>query len=84
MRAMITGRAALPRRSYDQHLARKLITTGLAATAASAVLPWPRACPALRAHPADNGGVYGPGETMTYAVQKLLPGTQWPASFPAT
>ena len=52
---------------------RKLLTTGFAATAGVAGL-------ATAAHlaerygliPPDGGGVYGPGESLTYAAQRLL------------
>jgi len=52
---------------------RKLITTGLAATAGATGL-------GVAAHlankyglvPPDVGGIYGPGETLTYAAQRLL------------
>jgi DMSO/TMAO reductase YedYZ molybdopterin-dependent catalytic subunit len=52
---------------------RKLITTGLAATAGVTGL-------GVAAHlaksyglvPPDGGGVYGPGETLTYAAQRML------------
>jgi DMSO/TMAO reductase YedYZ molybdopterin-dependent catalytic subunit len=52
---------------------RKLITTGLAATAGASGL----AAAARLAHhyglvPPDYGGIYGPGETLTYASQRLL------------
>ena len=52
---------------------RKLITTGLAATAGAAGL----AAAAKIAQrygliPPDGGGLYGPGETLTYAAQRLL------------
>ncbi len=52
---------------------RKLITTGLAATAGFAGL----AVADRLAHsyvliPPDHGGPYGPGETLTYAAQRLL------------
>jgi DMSO/TMAO reductase YedYZ molybdopterin-dependent catalytic subunit len=52
---------------------RKLITTGIAATAGVAGLA--AASHVARSHglvPPDCGGVYGPGETLTYAAQKLL------------
>jgi len=52
---------------------RKLITTGLAATAGVAGIAV--ASRIARSHglvPPDCGGVYGPGETLTYAAQKLL------------
>ena len=52
---------------------RKLITGGLAATAGVSGL----AAAALAAQrygliPPDHGGVWGPGETLTYAAQRLL------------
>jgi DMSO/TMAO reductase YedYZ molybdopterin-dependent catalytic subunit len=52
---------------------RKLITTGIAATAGLA-----GAAAAVRLAerygliPPDHGGIYGPGETLTYAAQRLL------------
>jgi DMSO/TMAO reductase YedYZ molybdopterin-dependent catalytic subunit len=52
---------------------RRLLTTGLAATAGAAGL----AAAARMAQrygliPPDHGGFYGPGETLTYAAQRLL------------
>ncbi len=52
---------------------RKLITTGLAATAGASGL----AVAASLANrygliPPDHGGIYGPGEALTYASQRLL------------
>jgi DMSO/TMAO reductase YedYZ molybdopterin-dependent catalytic subunit len=52
---------------------RKLITTGLAATAGASGL----AVAARLAHrygliPPDHGGIYGAGETLTYAFQRML------------
>src|SRR5271168_669760 len=52
---------------------RKLITAGLAATAGASGL----AVAAVLAKryglvPPDSGGFYGPGETLTYAAQRLL------------
>ena len=52
---------------------RKLITTGLAATAGASGL----AVAANLAHrygliPPDHGGIYGAGETLTYGAQRLL------------
>jgi DMSO/TMAO reductase YedYZ molybdopterin-dependent catalytic subunit len=52
---------------------RKLITGGLAATASVSGL----AAAAVMAQrygliPPDHGGIYGPGETLTYAAQRLL------------
>jgi DMSO/TMAO reductase YedYZ molybdopterin-dependent catalytic subunit len=57
-----------------KHLSRrKLITTGLAATAGVTGL----GVATHLAHkyglvPPDGGGIYGPGETLTYAAQRLL------------
>jgi DMSO/TMAO reductase YedYZ molybdopterin-dependent catalytic subunit len=51
---------------------RKLITTGLAAAGASGLAV---AAALARRHgliPPDAGGLYGPGETLTYAAQRLL------------
>jgi DMSO/TMAO reductase YedYZ molybdopterin-dependent catalytic subunit len=52
---------------------RKLITTGLAATAGVAGLA---AASRIARHygliPPDSGGIYGPGETLTYAAQRIL------------
>jgi DMSO/TMAO reductase YedYZ molybdopterin-dependent catalytic subunit len=52
---------------------RKLFTTGLAATAGVSGLA---AAASLAKRyglvPPDNGGFYGPGETLTYAAQRLL------------
>jgi len=52
---------------------RKLITTGLAATAGVAGLA--TAHHLARRYgliPPDSGGLYGPGESLTYAAQRLL------------
>lgn len=52
---------------------RKLITTGLAATAGVSGLA--AAAELARRYglvPPDGGGLYGPGETLTYAAQRLL------------
>jgi DMSO/TMAO reductase YedYZ molybdopterin-dependent catalytic subunit len=52
---------------------RKLITSGLAATAGVAGLT---AAARVAQHygliPPDHGGLYGPGQTLTYAAQRLL------------
>jgi DMSO/TMAO reductase YedYZ molybdopterin-dependent catalytic subunit len=52
---------------------RKLLTTGLAATAGVSGLA---AAVSLAKRyglvPPDGGGIYGPGETLTYAAQRLL------------
>jgi DMSO/TMAO reductase YedYZ molybdopterin-dependent catalytic subunit len=52
---------------------RKFVTTGLAATAGVSALA---GAASLARHyglaPPDSGGIYGPGETLTYAAQRLL------------
>ncbi len=52
---------------------RRFVTTGLAATAGVSGLA---AAAALAKRyglvPPDSGGIYGPGETLTYAAQRLL------------
>jgi DMSO/TMAO reductase YedYZ molybdopterin-dependent catalytic subunit len=52
---------------------RKFVTAGLAATAGVSGLA---AAANLAKHygliPPDSGGIYGPGETLTYAAQRLL------------
>jgi len=52
---------------------RKLMTTGLVAAGAASGLGV--AASLARRHgliPPDGGGIYGPGETLTYAAQRLL------------
>jgi DMSO/TMAO reductase YedYZ molybdopterin-dependent catalytic subunit len=52
---------------------RKLITTGIAAAAgASGVAVATRLAQRHGLIPPDSGGIYGPGETLTYAAQRLL------------
>ncbi len=52
---------------------RKLITTGLAATAGvSGLAVAARLADRYGLIPPDHGGIYGPGETLTYASQRLL------------
>jgi len=52
---------------------RKLVTTGLAATAGIAGLAAAdRLARRYGLIPPDSGGAYGPGETLTYAAQRLL------------
>lgn len=52
---------------------RKLITTGIAATAGVAGLAAAdRIAKNYGLIPPDSGGIYGPGETLTYAAQRLL------------
>jgi DMSO/TMAO reductase YedYZ molybdopterin-dependent catalytic subunit len=52
---------------------RKLITTGLVATAGASGLAvaW-KVAQGYGLMPPDGGGLYGPGETLTYAAQRLL------------
>jgi DMSO/TMAO reductase YedYZ molybdopterin-dependent catalytic subunit len=62
---------------------RKLITTGIAATAGLSGV----AAAALLAKrhglvPPDDGGIYGPGETLTYAAQRLLTKHSMAREFP--
>lgn len=54
---------------------RRLITTGLAAAAGASglgIAAW--LADRYGLIPPDDGGIYGVGETMTYAVQRLLTG----------
>ncbi len=52
---------------------RQLITTGLAATAgASGLVVAAKLARHYGLVPPDSGGIYGPGETLTYAAQRLL------------
>jgi DMSO/TMAO reductase YedYZ molybdopterin-dependent catalytic subunit len=52
---------------------RKLITTGLAATAGvSGLAVAARVADRYGLIPPDSGGIYGPGETLTYASHRLL------------
>jgi len=52
---------------------RRLITTGLAATAGVAGLAVAdRVARRYGLIPPDGGGIYGPGETLTYAAQRLV------------
>ncbi len=63
---------------------RKLITSGLAATAGVAGLT---AAARVAQHygliPPDHGGIYGPGQTLTYAAQRLLTMHSLAREFPA-
>jgi DMSO/TMAO reductase YedYZ molybdopterin-dependent catalytic subunit len=62
---------------------RKLITTGLAATAGVAGLA--AASRVVRHYgliPPDCSGIYGPGETLTYAAQRLLTKHSMAREFP--
>src|SRR4051795_13237075 len=52
---------------------RKLIAAGLGATAgASGLAVAARLANRYGLVPPDHGGIYGPGETLTYAAQRLL------------
>jgi DMSO/TMAO reductase YedYZ molybdopterin-dependent catalytic subunit len=52
---------------------RRLITTGLAATVgASGLAVAARLAQRYGLIPPDSGGIYGPGETLTYAAQRIL------------
>ena len=74
MRAMITGRAGTDKeRTMSNISRRKLITTGLAATAgASGLAVADGLAERYGLIPPDHGGLYGPGETLTYAAQRIL------------
>ena len=51
---------------------RKLITTGLAATAgATGLVVAAKLAERYGLIPPDSGGIYGPGETLTYAAQRV-------------
>ncbi len=62
---------------------RKLITSGLAATAGVAGLT---AAAKVAQHygliPPDSGGLYGPGQTLTYAAQRILTAHSLAREFP--
>ena len=52
---------------------RQLITTGIAAAAgATGIAVATKLAARFGLIPPDSGGVYGPGETLTYAAQRLL------------
>jgi len=52
---------------------RQLITTGIAAAAgATGIVVAAKLAARFGLIPPDSGGVYGPGETLTYAAQRLL------------
>jgi DMSO/TMAO reductase YedYZ molybdopterin-dependent catalytic subunit len=62
---------------------RKLITTGIAATAGLAgVTAATRLAQRYGLIPPDHGGIYGPGETLTYAAQRLLTAHSLAREFP--
>ncbi len=62
---------------------RKLITSGIAATAGVAgVAAAVRLAERYGLIPPDHGGIYGPGETLTYAAQRLLTTQSLAREFP--
>jgi DMSO/TMAO reductase YedYZ molybdopterin-dependent catalytic subunit len=64
---------------------RKFITTGLAVAAGASGIAV--AAKVARLHgliPPDAGGLYGPGETLTYAAQRLLTRHSMARQFPRT
>ena len=62
---------------------RKLITTGFAATAGAAGLAVAaRLAERYGLVPPDHGGIFGPGETLTYAAQRLLTRHSMAREFP--
>ncbi|MBM3752869.1 MAG: oxidoreductase [Acidobacteria bacterium] len=58
---------------------RKLITTGVAVAAGAGVAA---AASQYGLIPPDSGGFYGPGETLTYAAQRILRGQSPAREFP--
>jgi len=62
---------------------RKLITTGVAAAAGvSGLAEAARLAQRYGLIPPDHGGIYGPGETLTYAAQRLLTRHSMARTFP--
>jgi DMSO/TMAO reductase YedYZ molybdopterin-dependent catalytic subunit len=62
---------------------RKLLTAGLAATAGAAGLTVAaRMARRYGLIPPDHGGIYGPGETLNYAAQRLLAPHSMAREFP--
>jgi DMSO/TMAO reductase YedYZ molybdopterin-dependent catalytic subunit len=52
---------------------RRLLTTGIAATAGlTGIAAAARMAQRYGLIPPDHGGIYGPGETLTYAAQRIL------------
>lgn len=51
---------------------RTLITTGIAATAGASGLTIAKLAERYALVPPDGSGIYGPGETLTYAAQRIL------------
>lgn len=62
---------------------RKLITAGLASVAGvSGLAAAARIAERYGLIPPDHGGIYGPGETLTYAAQKILTAHSLAREFP--
>jgi DMSO/TMAO reductase YedYZ molybdopterin-dependent catalytic subunit len=62
---------------------RRLITTGIAAAAgASGIVVAAKLAARYGLIPPDSGGVYGPGETLTYAAHRLLTRDSLAREFP--
>src|ERR1700757_2056171 len=62
---------------------RKLITAGIAAAAgASGLAVADRLARRYGLIPPDCGGIYGPGETLTYAAQRLITSHSLAREFP--
>ena len=62
---------------------RKLITTGIAATAGiSGLAVAGRIAQRYGLIPPDHGGIYGPGKVLTYASQRLLTRNTFAREFP--
>ena len=62
---------------------RKFVTAGLAATAGvSGLAVAANLAKRYGLVPPDSGGIYGPGETLTYAVQRLLARNSLAREFP--
>jgi DMSO/TMAO reductase YedYZ molybdopterin-dependent catalytic subunit len=62
---------------------RKLITTGLAAAAgATGLAAADRLARRYGLIPPDSAGIYGPGETLTYAAQRLFASHSFAREFP--
>ena len=64
---------------------RKLVTSGLAATAgASGLAVAAKLADKYGLIPPDHGGLYGPGQTLTYAAQRLLTRHSLAREFPSS
>lgn len=63
---------------------RKFVTTGLAVAAgASGLAVAAGLAKRYGLVPPDSGGIYGPGETLTYAAQRLMTTHSLAREFPA-